>query len=80
MVEEGFDAVLAASARDAAVARIFDGEREATLIAWPVPKGRQGTRPLDIAVVGEKGGMVRNRHWRSCSDSTTIGARSKKHL
>src|SRR5580658_485837 len=55
LVEEGFDAVLSRKQRATpAVAPIFDGEKEAKLILGLLQTS-QGTRPLDLAVVGEQG-------------------------
>jgi hypothetical protein len=56
LVEEGFEAVLSRKQRATpAVARIFDGEKEAKLIALACSKPPKGTRVLDPAVVGEQG-------------------------
>ena len=55
LVEEGFEAVLSRKQRATpAVARIFDGEKEAKLIALACPN-RPRAAPLDLAVVGEQG-------------------------
>jgi len=63
LVEEGFGAVLSRKQRATpAVARIFDGEKEAKLMPWLAPTS-QGTRALDLAVVGEQGRGT--RHCRS---------------
>jgi hypothetical protein len=59
LVEEGFEAVLSRKQRATpAVARIFDGEKEAKLIALACS---EGTRALDLAAVGEKGRGTRHR-------------------
>src|SRR5204863_3934514 len=64
LVEEGFEAVLSRKPRAMpAVARIFDGEKEAKLCLG-LFQAAQGTRTLDLAVVGEQG--RRTRHCRSC--------------
>src|SRR5436853_4018045 len=64
LVEEGFEAVLSRKPRAMpAVARIFDGEGgQADCLG--LFQAAQGTRTLDLAVVGEQGG--RTRHCRSC--------------
>ena len=55
LVEEGFEAVLSRKQRATpAVARIFDGEKEAKLIALACSKPPRG-RALDLAIVGERG-------------------------
>src|SRR5436305_9616591 len=65
LMEEGFEAVLSRKPRAMpAVARIFDGEKEAKLIALRLFQAAQGTRTLDLAAVGEQG--RRTRHCRSC--------------
>ena len=65
LVEEGFEAVLSRKPRAMpAVARIFDGEKEAKLIALACSTPPKGRRTLDLAVVGEQG--RRTRHCRSC--------------
>ena len=64
LVEEGFEAVLSRKQRATpAVARIFDGEKEAKLIALACSKPPKG-RALDLAAVGEKGRGT--PHCRSC--------------
>ena len=56
LVEEGLEAVLRRKPRAApAVPRIFDGEKEAKLIALACSETSQGPRTLDIAVIGEQG-------------------------
>ena len=79
LVEEGFEAVLSRKQRATpAVARIFDGEKEAKLLALACSKPPQGTRALDLC------GCWRTR-WRElgivdrASDST-IGRALKKTL
>jgi Homeodomain-like domain len=77
LVEEGFEAVLSRKQRATpAVARIFDGEKEAKLIAWLVP-----SRPRD-ARAGPCG-CWRTRSWNctlSIAPATQrSGGRSKKH-
>jgi hypothetical protein len=65
LVEEGFAAVLSRKRRATpAVPRIFDGEKEAKLIALACSKPSQGTRALDLAVAGEEGRGTQHR--RSC--------------
>src|SRR5947209_7645312 len=55
LVEEGFAAVLSRKQRmSPAVARIFDGEKEAKLIALACSKPPKG-RALDLAAIGEQG-------------------------
>ena len=64
LVEEGFEAVLSRKPRATpSVPRIFDGEKEAKLIALALSQLPEGPRALDIAVVGEQG--RRTRHCRS---------------
>ena len=65
LVEEGFEAVLSRKPRAMpAVARIFDGREEGQADCLGLFQAAQGTRTLDLAVVGEQGG--RTRHCRSC--------------
>jgi hypothetical protein len=55
LAEEGFEAVLSRKQRATpAVARIFDGEKEAKLIALALFQTPQRTRTLDPAAVGER--------------------------
>ena len=64
LVEEGFDAVLSRKQRATpAVAPIFDGEKEAKLIALACSKPPKG-RALDLTVVGEQGGGTQDRRAR----------------
>ena len=75
--EEGFEAVLSRKPRAMpAVARIFDGEKEAKLIALAVEKPPRDAH-AGLAVVGEQGG--RTRHCRSCQRQP-IGRALKKTL
>ena len=56
LVEESFEAMSSRKQRATpAVARIFDGEKEAKLIALACSKPAQGPRALDLAVVGKQG-------------------------
>ena len=56
LVEEGLDAVLSRKRRETPpVAGIFDGEREAKLIALACSDPTAGVRPLDLAVAGREG-------------------------
>ena len=79
LVEEGFEAVLSRKQRATpGVARIFDGEKEAT---------SKGSCALDLAVVGEQGRGTRHcrsrqrQHDRADAKFTTPNARIKlKHL
>ncbi len=65
LVEDGFEAVLSRKQRAMpAIDRIFDGEKEAKLIALACSQATQGTRSLDHAVVGEQG--CGTQHCRSC--------------
>ena len=60
-LEEGFEAVLSRKRRmTPPVAAIFDGEKEATLIALAVPPAAEGARPLDVAPAGEQGRGTRH--------------------
>src|ERR1700678_3846758 len=64
LVEEGFEAVLSGKQRATpAVPRIFDGEKEAKLIALACSKPPKG-RALDLAVVGEQGRGTLHRRAR----------------
>ena len=55
LVEEGFEAVLSRKQRATpAVARIFDGEKEAKLIALACSKPPKGTCALDLAIAGDQ--------------------------
>jgi hypothetical protein len=64
LVEEGFEAVLSRKQRARPpVAPIFDGEKEAQLIALACSQPSQGPRPLDLAVAGGQGGGT--QHCRS---------------
>src|SRR5271165_5325484 len=61
LVEEGLEAVLSRKAPAApAVARIFDGEKEARLIALACSKPPEGYA-LEPAPAGEQGGRTRHR-------------------
>jgi hypothetical protein len=65
LVEEGFEAVLSRRQRKTpVVSRIFDGEKEAKLLALACSKPTKRTRPLDPAAVGEQGGGTRHRRAR----------------
>ena len=65
LVEEGLEAVLSRKPRAApAVPRIFDGEKEAKLIALACFRTSQGPRTLDIAVVGKQGRGAEHRRSR----------------
>src|ERR1700756_981309 len=56
LVEEGFEAVLSRKQRATpAVTPIFDGGKEAKLIALGLLQTAEGTRALDVAAVGEQG-------------------------
>jgi Homeodomain-like domain len=56
LVEEGLEAVLSRKQRATpAVPAIFDGEKEAKLIAFGVFQTAQGTRALDLAAIGGQG-------------------------
>ena len=60
LVEEGFEAVLSRKRRmTPPVAAIFDGEKEAKLIALASPSRRRA-HPLDIAPAGEQGRGTRH--------------------
>ena len=60
LVEEGFEAVLSRKRRmTPPVAAIFDGEKEAKLIALACSKP-PGARPLDVAPAGEQGRGTRH--------------------
>ena len=77
LVEEGFEEVLSRKQRATpAVPRIFDGEKEAKLIALPAPN-----RPRDARA--GRCGCWRTRSWNSASSiapaTPRSGARSKKH-
>src|SRR5215471_15582765 len=55
LVEEGFEAVLSRKQRATpAVPKIFDGEKEAKLIALACSQSAQGTRALELAAVGRE--------------------------
>ena len=76
LVEEGFEAVLSRKPRmTPPVAAIFDGEKEAKLIALASP-----SRPRDVPA--GRCGCWRTRSWNSASSSAQAtprsGARSKK--
>ena len=61
LVEEGFEAVLSRKRRmTPPVAAIFDGEKEAKLIALACSKPTEGARPLDVAPAGEQGRGTRH--------------------
>ena len=63
LVEEGFDALLRRKQRATpAVAPIFDGEKEAKLIALAVQTAKG--RALDLTVVGKQGGGTQDRRAR----------------
>ena len=65
LVEEGLEAVLSRKAPAApAVPRIFDGEKEARLIALACSKTARGIRALELAAVGDEGGGARHRPGR----------------
>src|SRR5215831_4449193 len=65
LVEEGFEAVLSRKHRATpAVAPIFDGEKEAKLIALACSKPPKGAGALDLAVAGEEGGGAQDRRAR----------------
>ena len=65
LVEEGFEAVLSRKRRmTPPVAAIFDGEKEAKLIALGVLQAAEGARPLDVAPAGEQGRGTRHRRAR----------------
>ena len=65
LVEEGFEAVLSRKQRATpAVARIFDGEKEAKLITLACSKPPKGPRALDLATAGEQGRRTRHRRSR----------------
>src|SRR3974377_725702 len=59
LVEEGFDAVLSRKQRARpAVERIFDGEKEAKLIALACPKQPKGRGGCTWRGLGDRGGEV----------------------
>src|SRR2546427_10149139 len=61
LVEEGFEAVLSRKRRmTPPVAAIFDGEKEAKLIALACSEPAEGARPLDVAPAGEQGRGTRH--------------------
>src|SRR3989442_4731465 len=65
LVEEGFEAVLSRKPRAMpAVARIFDGEKEAKLIALACSKPPKGRARWTLRLLENKG--RRTRHCRSC--------------
>src|SRR6266404_6251862 len=65
LVEEGFEAVLSRKQRALpAVPPIFDGEKEAKLIALACSKPPKGTRTLEPAAVGKQSRGTQHR--RSC--------------
>jgi hypothetical protein len=65
LVEEGFEAVLSRKQRATpAIPRIFDGEKEAKLMALACFQAAQGPHTLDLALAGEQGRGTRHR--RSC--------------
>ena len=64
LVEEGFEAVSSRSRAMPAVARIFDGEKEAKLIALACSKPPKGRARCDLTVVGEQGRGTRHRRSR----------------
>jgi hypothetical protein len=65
LVEEGFEAVLSRKQRATpAVPRIFDGEKEAKLIALACSKPPKGRARWDLAVTGEQGRGTRHRRPR----------------
>ena len=69
LVEEGFEAVLSRKQRATpAVARIFDGEKEAQADRAGLFQTSQGTCALDLAAVGEK--VVELQIVDRASDST----------
>src|SRR5450759_2789556 len=77
LVEEGFEAVLSRKQRATpAVARIFDGEKEAKLIPWRAPNLPRGARAGPC-------GCWRPRSWNSTLSIAPVtarsDARSKKH-
>src|SRR6476661_6537419 len=64
-VEEGLEAVLSGKQRATpAVPPIFDGEKEAKLIALACSKPPKGRVALDLAVAGEQGGGTQHRRSR----------------
>src|SRR5438105_15495206 len=65
LVEEGFEAVLSRKPRAMpAVARIFDGEKEAKLIALACSKPPKGRARWTLRLLEKQG--RRTRHCRSC--------------
>ena len=62
LVEEGLDAVLSRKASAApAVARIFDGEKEAPSDRSGLLQAARGIRALELAALGEQGCGTRHR-------------------
>ncbi len=77
LVEEGFEAVLSRKQRATpAVARIFDGEKEAKLIALACSKPPKGRARWTLRLLERK--VVELRIVDRASDST-IGRALKKH-
>jgi hypothetical protein len=75
LVEEGFEAVLSRKQRATpAVARIFDGEKEAKLIAWLVPSRPRG------AHAGRCGCWKKKRSWSSRLSTVPATQRSEGRL
>ena len=80
LVEEGFEAVLSRKRRmTPPVAAIFDGEKEAKLIALACSKPPEGARPLDAARLLERQGR-RTRHRRARSDINDRARSQKNYL
>src|SRR5450756_2285258 len=81
LVEEGFEAVLNRKQRATpAIARIFDGENEAKLIALACSKPPKG-RALDAAAVGEEGrGTPNCRSRQRLDDWASAKKRTLQHI
>ena len=78
LVEEGFEAVLSRKQRATpAVARIFDGEKEAKLIALACSKPPKGRARWTLRLLEKK--VVELQHCRSRQRQQRSGGRSKKH-
>ncbi len=78
LVEEGLEAVLSRKERAApAITPIFDGEKEARLVALACSTPPRRPRPLDAAAPGGQGGGVGHRRARQRQHDR---ARSKKNI
>src|SRR5207237_9355626 len=78
LVEEGFEAVLSRKVRATpAIAKIFDGEKEAKLIALACSEAPRGTGALDPAIAGQRG---RRAEYRRSGQPQHGRADAKKNL